>query len=85
MHGIIGGKTTRPGWALGRAIRKKGVFHKLTPPTLGGALTIRHLFPGGGVVVPATRTQYVASVYEAWMSLHSVTVEQWYDRYVVQG
>jgi len=85
VHGIIGGKTTRPGWALGRAIRKKGVFHKLTPPTLGGALTIRHLFPGGGVVVPATRTQYVASVYEAWMSLHSVTVEQWYDRYVVQG
>ena len=84
VHGIVSGKTTRPGWALGRAIRQKGVFHKLTPPALGGALTIRHLFPGGGVAVPATRTQYVVSVYEAWMSLHGATVEKWYERYVAQ-
>ena len=84
VHGIASGKTTRPGWALGRAIRQKGVFHKLTPPALGGALTIRHLFPGGGVAVPATRTQYVVSVYEAWMTLHGATVERWYERYVVQ-
>jgi len=32
---------------------------------------------------PVTRTQYVVSVYEAWMSLHRATVEQWYERYVV--
>jgi len=83
VHGIITGKTTRPGWALGRAVRKKGVFLKLTPPALGSALTIRHLFPGGGVAIPVTRTQYVLSVYEAWMSLHRSTVEQWYQRYVV--
>jgi hypothetical protein len=83
VHGVISGKTTRPGWALGRAIRQKGVFHKLTPPALGGALTIRHLFPGGGVDVPVTRTQYVVSVYEAWLSLHGPTVEQWYERHVV--
>ena len=83
VHGMITSKTTRPGWALTRALRKKGVFHKLTPPTLGGALTIRHLFPGGGVVTPATRTQYVRSVYEAWMAVHGATVEQWYERYVV--
>jgi hypothetical protein len=83
VHGIIAGKTTRPGWALARAIRQKGVFHKLTPPALGSALTIRHLFPGGGVANPVTRTQYVLSVYEAWMSLHRATVEQWYQRYVV--
>jgi len=83
VHGIITGKTTRPGWALARAVRTKGVFHKLTPPALGSALTIRHLFPGGGVAVPATRTQYVLSVYEAWISLHRSTVEQWYQRYVV--
>jgi hypothetical protein len=83
VHGIITGRTTRPGWALGRAIRQKGVFHKLTPPPLGSALTIRHLFPGGGVDVPVTRTQYVLSVYEAWMSVHRATVEQWYERYVV--
>jgi hypothetical protein len=84
LHGLITGNTTRPGWALARALRVKGVFHKLTPPPLGSALTIRHLFPGGGVAAPATRTQYVVSVYEAWMSLHGATVEQWYERYVTR-
>jgi hypothetical protein len=59
------------------------MFHKLQPPPPGSALTIRHLFPGGGVITPVTRTQYVLSVYEAWMSLHRITVEQWYQRYVV--
>jgi len=83
LHGIIAGKTTRPAWPIARALRTRGVFHKLNPPTLGSALTIRHLFPGGGVVVPVTRTQYVLSVYEAWMSLHRCTIEQWYERYVV--
>lgn len=83
VHGIVTGRTTRPGWALGRAVRKKSVFHKLTPPPLGRALTIRHLYSGGGVLTPVTRTQYVLSVYEAWMSLHRSTVEDWYARYVV--
>jgi hypothetical protein len=83
VHGVISGQTTRPGWAIDRALRQKGVYHKLMPPPLGSALTIRHLFSGGGVRTPVTRTQYVLSVYEAWMSLHRHTVEQWYDRYVI--
>jgi hypothetical protein len=83
VHGIVTGKTTGAGWALGRALRTRGVFHKLMPPALGSALTIRHLFPGGGVLVPVTRTQYVLSVYEALMSLHRPTIEAWYERYVV--
>ena len=83
VHGIIAGKTTRPGWALDRAMRTRGVFHELRPPALGSALTIRHLFPGGGVVTPITRTQYVLSVYEAWMALHRSTVEEWYAHYVI--
>ena len=83
LHGIISGKTTRPRWPIGRALRTRGVFHKLDPPAFGSALTIRHLFPGGGVVTPVTRSQYVVSVYEAWMVLHRSTVEQWYERYVV--
>ena len=83
LHGIISGKTTRPRWPISRALRTRGVFHKLDPPALGSALTIRHLFPGGGVVTPVTRSQYVVSVYEAWMALHRYTVEQWYERYVV--
>ena len=32
LHGIISGKTTRPGWPIGRALRTRGVFHKLAPP-----------------------------------------------------
>jgi hypothetical protein len=83
LHGIISGKTTRPRWPIDRALRRRGVFHKLNPPALGSMLTIRHLFPGGGVVTPITRSQYVFSVYEAWTSLHRLTVEQWYDQYVV--
>jgi hypothetical protein len=83
LHGVIAGKTTRPGWPLARAIRVRGVFHKLRPPAPGSTLTIRHLFAGGGVLVPVTRTQYVLSVYKTWMSLHGPTVEQWYERYVV--
>lgn len=85
MHGIISGKTTLPGWPIDRALRKRGVFHKLEPPALGSALSIRHLFPGGGVVLPVTRGRYVISVYEVWMSLHRSTVEEWYERYVVAG
>jgi len=85
LYGIISGKTTRPGWPIGRALRTRGVFHKLDPQALGSALTIRHLSPGGGVVTPITRSQYVVSVYEAWMALHRSIVEQWYERYVVPG
>ncbi len=83
VHGVVSGRTTKPGWVIGRALRQKGVFHKLTPPPLGSALTIRHFFPEGGVHTPVTRTQYVLSVYDAWMSLHRPTVEEWYERYVV--
>jgi len=83
LYGIISGKTTRPRWPIGRAIRTRGVFHKLDPPELGSSLTIRHLFPGGGVVTPVTRSQYIVSVYEAWITLHRSIVEQWYERYVV--
>jgi hypothetical protein len=83
LHGIISGRTRRPLWPIDRALRRRGVFHKLEPPALGRALTVRHLFPGGGVITPATRRQYVVSVYEAWMAIHRSTVEQWYGRYVV--
>ena len=43
------GEDDTTGLGIGRALRKRGVFHKLSPPALGSALTIRHLFPGGGV------------------------------------
>jgi hypothetical protein len=83
LHGIISGKTTRARWPIERALRVRGVFHKLEPPRLGSMLTIRHFFPGGGVVAPVTHNQYVVSVYDSWMALHSSVVEDWYERYVV--
>jgi hypothetical protein len=83
LHGIVSGQTTRPGWAIERALRVRGVFQMLDPPARGSALTLRHLFPGGGVETPVTRSQYVVSVYDAWMALHRAIVEQWYERYVV--
>lgn len=82
LHAIIGRKTTRPGWAIERALRTRPVFQKLAPPPLGSALTFRHLFPDGGVVSPVTRSQYVISVYQTWMALHRSTVEQWYEHFV---
>ena len=48
----------------------------------GSALTFTHLFPGGGVSTPATRSQLVMSVHDAWMALHRFIVEHWYERYV---
>jgi len=83
IHGIITGQTTQPGWVIGRALRIRGVFHKLQPPPLGSALTIRHLFPGGGVAKPVSRGEYALSVHETWMALHRATVEEWYARYVL--
>jgi len=84
LYGVITGKTTTPGWAINRGLRIKGVFHKLVPPAQGSALTIRHLFPGGGVTAPITRGQYVRSAYDTWMALHGATIAQWYERYVVR-
>jgi hypothetical protein len=69
-------------WVKRRAIRMRGVFHKIEPPPLGCALTIRHLFPSEGTAV-VTRSDYAYSVYEAWIKLHRRTVESWYERYVV--
>ena len=56
LHAIIAGHTTEPGWAIGLVLRVRGVFHKLDAPPRGSAFTSRHLFPGGGVVAPITRS-----------------------------
>ena len=83
LYGIITGRTTRPRWPIERALRIKCPFHKLEPPAPGSALTIRHLFSGGGVEVPVSRSQYVYSVYDAWINLHIATIENWYEEFVV--
>jgi hypothetical protein len=70
-------------WIKHRALRTRGVFHKLEPPSPGCALTIRHLFPSEGTDAVVTRSDYAYSVYDAWMALHRTTVESWYERHVV--
>ncbi|MEO5923138.1 MAG: DUF5946 family protein [Bryobacteraceae bacterium] len=69
-------------WVKRRALRKRGVFHKLAPPALGCALTIRHLFSGEGPEAVITKIDYAYSVYNAWLALHRTTVERWYELYV---
>jgi hypothetical protein len=65
---------------MGMLTRQKNLIQLIPKPlaelTSHAPKTIRHLFPGGGVVTPVTRSQYVISVYEAWMELHRLTVEQ---------
>lgn len=50
IHGIISGHTTRHGWALGGALRIRGLFHKLTPPALGSGLDVNSSLHRGAVV-----------------------------------
>jgi hypothetical protein len=70
-------------WIRRRALRTRGVYHKLEPPPLGCALTVRHLFPSEETHAVATGGDYAYSVYHAWMALHRTTVESWYERHVV--
>lgn len=82
LHGTITRRANGM-WVKRRAMRTRGVFHKLESPSLGCALTIRHLFPSGGTDAVVTRSDYAYSVYESWIKLHRKTVESWYERRVV--
>jgi hypothetical protein len=83
LHGVIGlgQRVDRALWIRRRALRERGIFHWLTPPT-EPALTIRHLIAGGGVTTPRTMADFVVSVYEVWRAVHGATIAQWYGRAV---
>ena len=83
LHGVITRRTDAM-WIRRRAVRTRGVFHKLEPPPLGCSLTIRHLFPSEGTDALVTRCDYAYSVYDAWMALHRTTVESWYECHVIR-
>lgn len=87
LYGLIDRGMDLPSamWLRRRAAREKGVYRRLEPPGSGSALTLRHLFPGGGVHTPCSRSAYVLSVYAIWMESHGETVEQWFDKYVAGG
>ncbi|MDF1505048.1 DUF5946 family protein [Roseisolibacter sp. H3M3-2] len=85
LHGVArrGVAPARAQWVRTRALRTRGVFAKLAPPPVGAALTLRHLYPGGGVTTPAAPADYAASVLAAWEGAHAATLRAWYDRHVV--
>jgi hypothetical protein len=82
LHGFIA-KEIDGLWIRRRALRTRGVFHKLQPPLLGCALTIRHFFASEGTEGTISRSDYACSVHAAWIALHRATIEDWYERYVV--
>jgi uncharacterized damage-inducible protein DinB len=43
-HGIISGHTTRPGWAIDRALRRQGVFHKGTGSRRSPTVSVASLY-----------------------------------------
>ena len=85
LHGIFrrDKSPTDALWIRNRALRQRGVFTWLTPPPAGTSLTLRHLYPGGGVKQPCSQADYVRSVYEAWDASHAGRLAEWYDRFVV--
>jgi len=84
MHGVIerGLAASQAMWIRRRALRTRGAFAWLSPPSPGEALTVRHLFAGGGVVAPVTSADYVRSVHDAWRRHAGETIDAWYARYV---
>jgi hypothetical protein len=86
LHGVLarGVDVGNAQWIRLRTGRDRNLFEKLEPPPLGSALTIRHLFPGGGVTTPCERGDYIVSVYEAWMNVHRALVEDCYGRFVLE-
>ena len=85
LHGVLrcGVDPAQALWLRRRPLRTRGAFRWLDPPPLGAALTIRHLFPGGGVTEPSSPAEYVQSVYDAWAAGHAATLAEWYERLIV--
>ena len=87
LYGVIrrGVAPKHAEWARSRGLRHRdrGVYEWLEPPPLGAALSVRHLFPGGGVREPCSIAAYVVSVLDSWEAIHGDRLQDWYDRYVL--
>lgn len=83
LHGVLheGADVDQALWIRTRALRERGVFHWLTPPSKTSTLSLRHLWPSAGIA-PIPAEAYVQSVYDAWAALHIAQLQAWYDRFV---
>jgi hypothetical protein len=84
LHGVLsrGVAVDAALWIRRQAVRSKGVFAWLSPPSVDAAYSLRHCFPGPGIEVPCSLDAYVTSVYEAWQALHRHQLDHWYDAHV---
>ncbi len=65
-----------------RALRRKGVFRWLEPPSFAKALTILHVHSEGGQALYARQVdEWARSVWQAWQP-HHATIAAWFAQYV---
>lgn len=82
LHGVFrrGLGPAQALWVRRRALRRRGVFAWLDPPSPGRALTILDLVPG---TTGRSTADYARSVLETWEAVHGATIAHWYDTFVV--
>lgn len=88
LHGVMSRQVDPSAalWVRQQAVRRKGVYHWLTPPPAEQALSLRHCFPSAGGVQVASRIEaYVGSVHAAWTAAHGAQLARWYDEFVLGG
>jgi hypothetical protein len=85
LHGVLRGgqPVARALWLRRRALRERGVYHRLRAPAPGEMFTLRHLFPGGGVAAPVSVAAYVETVYARWAAANPAELAAWYARHVL--
>lgn len=84
LHGVLE-RGVGPGkalWIRLRAVRERGVFRWLDPPSFRDTLTVVHVAGAEPAERGARMAEYVASVYEVWAAAYEETIAGWYVRFV---
>ena len=70
---------------LQRALRERGVFHWIEPPSFAGVLNVLHVrTPEDADDYAARVREWAQAVYDAW-SPHHAQIAAWYEQHVVAG
>lgn len=86
LYGVLqqGEAPSQSLWLRRRALRERGHFHWLTPPSFAGSLSVADIVQGPG---PAARSEllarYVEAVWQRWSAQHRATLRDWYERFVL--